>query len=94
MEQARTYKGIEFIRISELPQDQQEQIRNIVSTDLVIKIKTDSELMSDCIVYNDYVKWYSSIYTKMSPAAEDPVQSKPARAKLLTRLKHRLLPDT
>ena len=94
MEKARVYKGIEFVRISNLPKDQQDQIKNIVSPDLVIKIKTDKELLPDCIVYSDYVKWYANIYTKVSPVENGPVQPSTTKATFLSRIKHKLLPDT
>ncbi|TRX58376.1 hypothetical protein FNH22_13585 [Fulvivirga sp. M361] len=94
MNKSLIYKGIEFVRISDLPEDQQTQIRNIVSADLVIKIKTDTELFSDCLLYKDYKHWFESIYTRMSPAEEEPSSKKPRKIGLLARLIHRLLPNT
>lgn len=93
MENARSYKGIEYIRISDLPRDQQDQVRNIVSVDLVIKIKTDTTLLPDCILYKDYVKWYETIYTKMSPAESGALPPGPPKVNFLSRLMHKLLPN-
>jgi hypothetical protein len=51
------FKGIEFVRISSLPKDQQEKVWSSLQRDKVIKILKDKALMNDCILYNDYVSW-------------------------------------
>lgn len=51
------FKGIEFVRISALPKDQQEKVWSSLERDKVIKILKDKALMNDCILYNDYVSW-------------------------------------
>lgn len=51
------FKGIEFVRISALPKDQQEKVWSSFERDKVIKILKDKALMNDCILYNDYVSW-------------------------------------
>ena len=52
------YKGISFVRISMLPADQRNKIRESFSRELVVKILRDNTLINDCIVYDDYVSWY------------------------------------
>ena len=52
------YKGIRFIRISSLPGRQKEVIRKNYSREGVIKILKEDSLINDCIVYDDYVRWY------------------------------------
>ena len=94
MNTSRVYKGIEFVRISDLPEDQQIQLKNIDSSDLIIKIRTETELLTDCLMYKDYQHWFTSIYTKMSPVVEDVTPPKTTKLNLLTRLIHRLLPNT
>lgn len=99
VQKARIYRGIEFIRISDLPEDEQHQIKQIQSTDLVIKILTDNGLFRDCVSYKDYTHWYNNIYTKVSPATDkDTEEVKPQapapKVGFLTRLKNGLLPDT
>ena len=94
MQKAKVYKGIYYIRISELPEDQQVQIKNIDSKDLIIKILTDTELMSDCVAYADYQSWFQNIYTRVSPAQEEEKVQEPQKASVFRKLKHRLLPDT
>ncbi len=54
------YKGIEYIRISSLPEDQKEKITLTISQDKVIKIQMEGKLLSDCIQYVDYLIWFEA----------------------------------
>ncbi|MBL7873146.1 MAG: hypothetical protein JNM78_16125 [Cyclobacteriaceae bacterium] len=54
------YKGIEFIRISTLPANQKEIILVSLSPDKVIKILKDDVLLSDCVLYSDYLAWFNA----------------------------------
>lgn len=56
------YKGIEYIRIGELPKNQSEQIVEWLSKDQVIKILTEEKLMDDCVQYADYSYWFDHVY--------------------------------
>lgn len=83
MQKVSVYRGIEYIRISELPEDEKTQIRNWLDRDMIIKIQTQDQLLPDCVVYKEYVHWYEKIYTKISPvdttkkASQTDVKSKP-----------------
>lgn len=52
------YKGISYVRLSNLPKDQKQ----IMSQSAIpkIKIKTESSVLTDCVQYLDYEKWYES----------------------------------
>ncbi len=52
------YKGIDFIRIAALPEDQKQKIRNSFDNKKIIKILREKELLNDCIQYTDYNEWY------------------------------------
>ena len=53
------YKGITYIRISALPGEQKHKIREHYTSETIVKIIKDNALIiSDCIIYSDYVKWY------------------------------------
>jgi hypothetical protein len=56
------YKGIEFIRIANLPADQKEIFLKNFSQDKVIKILKDDLLIPDCILYSDYDAWFQAQY--------------------------------
>ena len=76
MQKVSVYRGIEYIRISELPEDEKSQIRNWLNRDLIIKIQTQDELLPDCVVYKEYVHWFKNIYTQLSPADTQKETSK------------------
>jgi hypothetical protein len=54
---AETYKGIEFVRISNLPDEQKTHIKQTIDNSKIIKILRDKELLSDCVQVNDYADW-------------------------------------
>lgn len=61
MEKAEIYKGIEFVRISNLPSDEQEQIA-VWSRGRKITILSEESLWRDCIQFRDYKEWYENHY--------------------------------
>jgi hypothetical protein len=73
------FKGIEFVRISSLPEEQKEKIWQSFQQDKIIKIVRDQSLLNDCILYNDYVSWLNqnSASTTVSAAANSkPINTK------------------
>jgi hypothetical protein len=65
---SEVYKGIEFVRISNLPPEQKEIIRQSLSNDKVIKILKEEIMFTDCIQYRDYLEWFEQ-YHKMRLAS-------------------------
>lgn len=60
------YKGISFVRLSNLPKDQKQVISQTKIKK--IKIKTDSSLLTDCVQYLDYERWYEA--TRVTQSVE------------------------
>jgi len=58
----KVYKGINYIRISELPKKQKLIYSEGQKQMELIKINTGNQVFSDCILYSVYNNWYSSIY--------------------------------
>lgn len=56
--QTEIYKGIEFIQISKLPEDQKLLIKQSIPADQIIKILKENELLTDCIQFQHYSAWY------------------------------------
>ncbi|NOS91118.1 MAG: hypothetical protein HOP30_04295 [Cyclobacteriaceae bacterium] len=59
------YKGIEFVRISSLPEDQKSAIWKSFDREKIIKILKTDALMNDCILYRDYLDWLGQSRTKV-----------------------------
>lgn len=62
MVKSKVYKGIEFIQLSELPQEQREMLSSTLNRSLVIKILVSGKILNDCIQFRDYITWYEGIY--------------------------------
>jgi hypothetical protein len=54
---SENYRGIEFIRISSLPDSMRNAFCQSFDKDKIIKILTGNSLLHDCILYTDYVEW-------------------------------------
>ena len=61
---AETYKGIEFVRISNLPEEQKNQITQTIDRSKIIKILRGKELLPDCVQVNDYAHWMRESFNK------------------------------
>ncbi|QSE98009.1 hypothetical protein [Fulvivirga lutea] len=84
MNEARVYRGIEFIRISELPEEQKESIKAWATRGVIIKILVDGQLFSDCVQHKDYKHWYETVFSVAAEeeAANETVPSKKTTIKL------------
>lgn len=51
------YKGIFYVRLSTLPDAQKESIRSSHYRERIVIIIQDDCLLSDCIIYSDYIEW-------------------------------------
>lgn len=58
--ESENYKGIEYVRVSNLPADQKAKIKTSLPKDKVIKILRDGSLIEDCIQYIDYLAWFEA----------------------------------
>ncbi len=56
------YKGIEFVEISTLPNEQKSSLLQTINPELLIKILVDGKLMPRCIQYKYYEDWYENSY--------------------------------
>jgi hypothetical protein len=66
------YKGIEFVRISTLPEDQKRMIWTSAYKHKIIKILRDRELLNDCLPYDHYIEWYKQGYKNETTASAQP----------------------
>lgn len=63
----KIFKGIEYVVVNELPQVQQTMLLDTINHDLFIKIMIDGKIISQCLQYKDYSKWYDQKSTITSP---------------------------
>ncbi len=66
---SKIFKGIEYILVSELPQAQREELTHSINRELYIKLLIDGKIISGCLQYKDYSKWYLEYYQPNLAAA-------------------------
>ena len=59
---SKIFKGIEYVQVSELPQAQRDVLMQTINPDLFIKLLIDGKIISGCLQYKDYSKWYVDSY--------------------------------
>ncbi len=64
MTQKEIYKGIEFVRISNLPKEQNEIINAVFPKEKIIKILRNEVVLRDCIQYQEYQDWLKNNYQR------------------------------
>ena len=69
---AEVFKGIEFVRISNLPENQKQFIETSLPKDKIIYILKEKAVMKDCVQYHDYITFYN-LYKEQFPAKQDKI---------------------
>lgn len=69
---AKYYKEIEYVVVSELPQSQQDKLRDFAEADY-IKILIDGHITGPCLQYKQYNQWYASVF---APLTEEKPEQK------------------
>lgn len=64
---SENYKGIEFVRISMLPENQKNLIRISLKRDQIITILKNDHMLTDCVQKKDYERWYCENYKDDNP---------------------------
>ena len=77
---AEIYKGIEFVRISQLNAEQQEKIKALIKRDKIIKILIGNTLADDCVQYHDYKAWFIQTYPAKVITSQSAEFAKPELA--------------
>ena len=68
---SKMFKGIEYVQVSELPQTQREILAQTINPDLYIKLLVEGKIISGCLQYKDYSKWYHEHYQANVNAARE-----------------------
>ncbi|GIV37114.1 MAG: hypothetical protein KatS3mg032_1493 [Cyclobacteriaceae bacterium] len=61
---AQSYRGIDFVRETDLPAAQQEALQKSPDFPERIKILINGKIMDRCIYYKDYEQWFAQVYKK------------------------------
>lgn len=69
---SKVFKGIAYVQVSELPQPQREIIAKTINPDLYIKLLIDGKVVSGCLQYKDYTRWYQDNYPLEGSVSREP----------------------
>ena len=70
--QKRSFRGINYVRLSELSEDMKEQIGSWLNADTLIKIKTENGIERDCVQLKDFLFWFENHYTgQIHPSSQE-----------------------
>ena len=64
------YKGIEFIRISTLAEEQKKLFLQSFDKHKIIKILMHDSLLNDCVLVKDFLEWQSRLPAGKSTALQ------------------------
>jgi hypothetical protein len=81
---ARSYKGIEFVTVADLPPEQQHVLRKSHDPERII-VAMDNRLLRNCLLYKEYERWYYAVYKRISavPTSAPATNDAPVNGLLL-----------
>ena len=68
------YRGIHYIRLAALPEEQRLLIHRWLQPQQVIKIMIDKTIISNCVQYRHYEQWYEQVYLAGESVSPGPGQ--------------------
>lgn len=71
---AENYRGIEYVRISKLPDEQKANLVQALPSDKIIRILQENELLTDCVQFKHYEAWYKAHYKNGVTVEKDHIQ--------------------
>ena len=79
----QTYKGIEYVQLSMLPEEERALLSQTFNREFIIKIQVNGKILSDCIQFKDYTVWYEQQFTTMSSESSESrkVENQEVRSK-------------
>ena len=63
---SKIFKGIEYVQLNQLPEEQHLKLKETINRNLLIKILIDGKVISNCILFKDYEFWYDSVFMPTS----------------------------
>lgn len=59
----QNYRGIFYVKLETLPEEQKNQLGNWLPVTDLIKLKVDERIIDNCVNYQDYLFWYENFYS-------------------------------
>lgn len=74
------YRGIEFVSVTDLPEEQQILLQSSPQYPERINILIEGEIKRNCIQYQAYTQWFQDVYktsVAQAPAVKQEAPTKP-----------------
>ena len=72
MIKSRSYKGIRFINLDDLPEEQCLLLLEWINKSNVIAIQIEGVVLSRCVQYTDYSFWYKTVFSPVATENKKP----------------------
>jgi len=59
----QNYRGIFYVKLETLPEEQKYQLSNWLPATELIKLKVEENIIDNCVNYQDYLFWYENFYS-------------------------------
>ena len=66
------YRGIHYMRISLMHDEQKEPFIGWLPQDQIIKIQVENEIFIDCVQYHHYEHWFDNIMKSQKEIESEP----------------------
>lgn len=70
----QSYRGIEFVRLVDLPSSQQILLHSSPDFPERVKILINNKTVENCILYKDYEQWFYAVYKRSVAPAESLIR--------------------
>ena len=80
------YRGIEFVKINDLPEDQQLILKSTPNGMEFVKILIYGRVSEQCILYSSYSNWYSSVFKQPASNKKNQLKNKDQEIDVTTKL--------
>jgi len=72
----KVFRGIHYVRISQLPHAQKDMFLKWLPRDQVIKIQIEQNIFPDCVQYQHYEHWFDNVMlTLIANEKSEPIQN-------------------
>ena len=68
------FRGIHYIRISPLPEEQKDQFVKWLPRDQIIKIQVEQDIYNDCVQFHHYEHWFDNIMRSQMNIESEPIE--------------------
>lgn len=69
--ESKLFKGIEFIQLGDLPDEQYKAFMSWVGQGGIITIRMNGKTCKDCVQYSDYSYWFETVFLNQQSRKQD-----------------------